>query len=186
MIMADNVAQPAQLQPIPVVLVEYDPTWPLKAKNFADQLRHIGQNILEVHHIGSTSIPGLAAKPIIDLLPVVKSLKMLDQSRKQIEVLGFHWHGEYGIRDRRFCTMSNYAGIRIAHLHFFETDSLHITRHLAFRDYLRAHPKIAAEYEAEKHRARELHPNNSHDYSNEKAHWIKTVEARALSWLIKH
>ena len=107
MIMADNVSQPP-LQPIPVVLVEYDPTWPLTAENFADQLRHISQNILEVHHIGSTSIPGLAAKPIIDLLPVVKSLKMLDQSRKQIEVLGFHWHGEYGIRDRRFCTMSNY------------------------------------------------------------------------------
>ena len=184
--MADNVAQPAKLQPIPVVLVQYDPALPQTAENLADQLRHISQNILEVHHIGSTSIPGLAAKPIIDLLPVVKSLKKLDQSRKQIEVLGFHWHGEYGIRDRRFCTLSNSEGVRIAHLHFFETDSLHITRHLAFRDYLRAHPQIAAEYEAEKHCARKLHPNNSHDYSDEKAHWIKTVEARALSWFIKH
>lgn len=184
--MGDNLAQPPQLQPIAVVLVEYDSTWPLAAENFAIQLRHTGQNILAVHHIGSTSILGLAAKPIIDLLPVVKSLKTLDQSRKQIEVLGFHWHGEYGIRDRRFCTLSNSEGVRIAHLHFFEAGSLHIARHLAFRDYLRAHPKIAAEYEAEKRRAREIHPNNSHDYSDEKALWIKTVEARALSWFMKH
>ena len=172
--------------PIPVILDEYNSKWPHLAEDYAHQLRSIGPNLLAVHHIGSTAIPNLTAKPIIDLMPVVASLLLLDQNRLAVEALGFQWYGELGISGRRYCTLSGRNGLRKAQLHFYEANSPHITRHLAFRDYLRAHRHIALEYQAEKHRAQKLFPNNSHEYSEEKSAWIKEVEAKALDWFTKH
>ena len=168
--------------PIPVVLVTYDPKWPKAANRLSVRLRALGPLLVAVHHIGSTAVPGLCAKPIVDLMPVVISLVALDQERGMLEKLGFEWHGEFGIQGRRYCTLNYADGVRIAQLHFFLADSPHIQRHLAFRDYLRAHPSLAADYEKEKKRARDLHPNDSHAYSEEKAAWVKNTEANALRW----
>ena len=66
--------------------------------------------------------------------------------------------------------------------HFFSADSPEVERHIAFRDYLRAHPATARAYEKEKRRARELHPEDSHAYTDEKAAWVRATEARALAW----
>ena len=92
------------------------------------------------------------------------------------------WHGELGIPGRRYCTLSDTLGRRLVQLHFFKDGSAHALRHLAFRDYLRAHPATADAYENEKRRARDLHPKDSHAYSEEKAAWIRKVEAAALLW----
>jgi GrpB-like predicted nucleotidyltransferase (UPF0157 family) len=135
-----------------------------------------------VHHIGSTSVPGLAAKPIIDLMPLVTDLADLDRERSSVETLGYSWHGEFGMLGRRYCTLSDEAGKRIVQLHFFKVDSPHVERHIAFRDYLRAHSYVADAYEREKRRARDLHPNDSHAYTDEKAAWIQHTEAMALIW----
>ena len=67
--------------PFPVVLAGYDPKWPERAAEFASRLRVLGPVLITVHHIGSTSVPGLAAKPIIDLMPVVTDLAALDRQR---------------------------------------------------------------------------------------------------------
>jgi GrpB-like predicted nucleotidyltransferase (UPF0157 family) len=168
--------------PIPVNLKAYDPSWPDLATWLITQLQAASPLLTIIHHIGSTSIPGLAAKPIIDLLPVVADLNRLDIQRSCIESIGYSWHGEFGITGRRYCKLDDTDGNRIAQLHIFETGSPHINRHLAFRDYLIAHPEIARAYEAEKRRARRLHPNSSHDYSAEKSAWIKTVQDQALDW----
>jgi GrpB-like predicted nucleotidyltransferase (UPF0157 family) len=138
-----------------------------------------------VHHIGSISVPGLIAKPIIDLMPLVTDLAGLDRERRCVEALGYNWHGELGISGRRYCTLSDEAGVRIVQLHFFTADSPHVERHIALRDYLRAHPEAARAYAKEKHRARDLHPNDSHAYSDEKAAWIHGMEAKALDWFSK-
>ena len=170
------------LPPIPVVLAPYDPKWPQIAAKLSHDLRVLGSCLVTVHHIGSTSVPGLVAKPTIDLIPVVNDLTVLDKEREHVEALGYKWHGEYGISGRRFCTLSDEDGKRIAHLHFFNNDSPHVLRHLAFRDYLRAHPDIAASYDVEKRRARDLHPNDSHAYTDEKSMWIRKTETQAIGW----
>ena len=127
-------------------------------------------------------MPGLVAKPIIDLLVAVSHLEILDQNRSEAEALGYQWHGEYGIAGRRFCTLTNVEGKRLAHLHFFQSDSAQIDRHLAFRYYLRSHAPIASAYETEKRRARDLHPNDSGAYNLEKAAWVEGVLTMALDW----
>ena len=168
--------------PIPVELLPYDAVRPAMAADFAGQLRALGGFIVDVHHIGSTSVPGLSAKPIIDLMPVVTSLSELDRRRASVTALGFEWHGELGLAGRRYCTLSDFDGRRMAQLHFFEVGSSNVVRHLAFRDYLRAHPKTARAYEEEKRRARDLHPNDSYAYTDAKDAWIRQIEAKALSW----
>jgi GrpB-like predicted nucleotidyltransferase (UPF0157 family) len=168
--------------PIPVILADYDPTWPERAAEFAAGLHVLGPVLATVHHIGSTSVPGLAAKPIIDLMPLVTDLAALDPLQCSVEALGYRWHGEFGIQGRRYCALTDDAGTRIAQLHFFEQASPHVERHLAFRDYLRAHPQIAKAYENEKRRAQQLHPCSSHDYSLEKSAWIENALCKALVW----
>jgi len=135
-----------------------------------------------VHHIGSTAVPGLAAKPIIDLMPLVTDLADLDRERGRLEALGYDWLGELGIPGRRYCKRDDETGTRIVQLHFFQADSPHVERHIAFRNYLRAHREVARAYETEKRRARDLHPDDSHAYTDEKAAWIQKTEATALIW----
>jgi GrpB-like predicted nucleotidyltransferase (UPF0157 family) len=142
----------------------------------------LGSVLLTVEHFGSTSVPGLAAKPVIDLMPIVTDLAELDRMLSDVERLGYEWFGEFGIDGRRFCTLTSEAGVRLAHLHFYHEHSPEIERHLAFRDYLRAHPDVARSYEREKFRARDLHPENSMAYNDEKSAWVIRVEAIALSW----
>jgi GrpB-like predicted nucleotidyltransferase (UPF0157 family) len=168
--------------PIPVVLAAYNPDWPALAARHAERLLGLGSVVAVVHHIGSTAIPGLAAKPIIDLMPLVVNVTALDRARGRIEALGYAWHGAYGMAGRRYCTLCDDAGVRAVQLHFFGMDSPHAVRHIAFRDYLRAHADVARAYEAEKRRARDLHPDDSHSYGHAKSAWIRAVEAAALTW----
>jgi GrpB-like predicted nucleotidyltransferase (UPF0157 family) len=173
---------PAMPPPIPVLLAPYDPEWPRLAPAHAQRLSALGPVLVAVHHIGSTSVPGLAAKPIIELMPLVTSLAGLDRERRRVEALGYGWHGELDIPGRRYCTLANDSGVRRVQLHFFQADSPHVARHVAFRDYLRSRPDVARTYEEEKRRAQGLHPLDSHAYADEKAAWVRTREAEAIVW----
>lgn len=94
------------------------------------------------------AIPGIRAKPILDLIPVIVSLAELDKFQGRIKMLGYDWWDELGLPGRRYCTKSDpKTGHRTVQLHCNEDGSTEITRHLAFRDYLRAHPELAVEYE---------------------------------------
>ena len=168
--------------PIPVIMAAYNPDWPQMAAGYAEQLRVLGPVLVTVHHIGSTAVPGLAAKPIFDLMPLVTDLADLDRDRGRIEALGYDWLGELGIPGRRYCKRDDKTGTRMVQLHFFQADSPHVERHIAFRNYLRAHPEVARGYETEKRRARDLHPDDSYAYTDEKAAWIQKTEATALIW----
>jgi GrpB-like predicted nucleotidyltransferase (UPF0157 family) len=107
-------------------------------------------------------------------------LDELDRQRIKLESLGYAWHGKYGIPGRRYCTLSNDMGVRTVQLHFFQDGSPQIEHHVAFRDYLRTHAKAAHAYQQEKLRARDLHPNDSHAYTDEKSAWVQDTVAKAL------
>jgi GrpB-like predicted nucleotidyltransferase (UPF0157 family) len=169
--------------PLGVNLEPHDPAWALAAAWEATTLgAALGSVLVAVHHIGSTSIPGIAAKPILDLLPVVSSLDRLDACRPQLEHLGYEWWGAYGLVGRRYCTKSELvSGRRLIQLHCWAATSREIDRHLAVRDYLRNDRQLADAYETEKRRCQALHPDNSHVYADCKAAWICAVQARALA-----
>ena len=169
---------------IAVNLVSYNHAWPRMAAQFSKQLGMLGELLTEVHHIGSTSVPGLTAKPVIDLMPLVSDLAELDRKQADVEAIGYGWHGEYGVDGRRFCTLADPGGTRIAQLHFYEYASPHAKRQIAFRDYLRAFPDVAGAYAIEKHRACALFPHDSTAYSKEKGAWIQRVEKKALAWSV--
>ena len=167
----------------PVELKEHDPDWERAAVKEGERLKSVLRDeLLAVHHIGSTSIPGLRAKPILDLIPVVRKLARLDKARRSLERLGYQWWGEYGLPGRRYCTLEDQtSGKRLVQLHCYETGSPEITRHLAFRDFLRREPQLVAEYEAVKMRCRELHPESSRLYGKCKGEWVERIEAEALA-----
>ena len=166
-----------------VVIAPYDPSWARRATEEAAVLEQaLGDNFVRVEHIGSTSVEGLAAKPILDLMPLVHSLDRLDQQRAAIEAIGYAWHGEFGIEGRRYGTKTDAKGTREVNLHCFQIDSPQIQRHLVFRDYLRLHPAVAREYETEKRRVAGLHPDDSRAYNDGKWAWVARVEAEALRW----
>lgn len=172
--------------PIPVYLVSYDPAWPAMAQHQIEALRRFEPLLLKTHHIGSTSIPGMASKPVIDLMPVVSDLAGFDARREEVEAMGYEWHGEFGVEGRRFCTLNDPEdGRRIVQFHAYEKGSPHARRQLAFRDYLRSHNDVAKAYEREKYRAMSLFPDNSTKYAEEKGTFIRGVEAKALDWFVE-
>ena len=165
-----------------VDLVAPDPFWPARAAAEGERLAGaIGPTLVVVHHIGSTAIPGIMAKATIDLLPLVRSLAELDARADAVRALGYEWRGEFGLPGRRFCPLTE-GSRRLFNVHIYEVGADEVARHLAFRDYLRAHPDEARAYEAEKIRAAALQPNDVLAYNDQKNDWIKACEQRALAW----
>jgi GrpB-like predicted nucleotidyltransferase (UPF0157 family) len=163
--------------PIKVLLMPHDRRWAGLATAEAERIQAAtGTTFLAIHHIGSTAIPGIAAKPILDLLPVAKEMETLDAARSAIESLSYSWHGEFGLPGRRYCKLDDAStGERRIQLHCYAKGDPAIVSHLAFRDYLLERPEIAKAYEQEKWRCAEFHPQDSHAYSDCKSDWIRRI-----------
>ena len=159
-----------------LLVVPYDPAWAVLFEEETLRLRRlIGEPLLELHHVGSTAVPGLAAKPILDVMGVVREITALDPLRAVFESGGWEWKGEFGIPGRRYLVKRDLQGIRSAHLHLFPSEHPEIARHLLFRDRLRARPEVAVEYARLK---RDLAVRFRHDregYSGAKHAFIHSV-----------
>jgi GrpB-like predicted nucleotidyltransferase (UPF0157 family) len=170
-----------------IELCPYDENWPQEAAEEINRLRSVlGKNLIRGEHVGSTAIPGIIAKPIIDLLPIVQSHSRLEESRAALEEAGYQWRGEFGLPGRRYFVRDcPSTGERLANVHMYEIGSPQIGRHIAFRDYLLAHPAERFEYEAVKRRAAEICTTNVNAYNDAKSEWVKACELRALEWAEK-
>ena len=128
-------------------VVAPDPRWAARyAETAARVVAALAPVPIALHHIGSTAVPGIMAKPIIDMLGVVACLAAIDAAAARLMAIGFEAMGEYGDPGRRYFRLHAADGVRSHHLHIFATGSPAIARHLVFRDYLIAHPAVAAEY----------------------------------------
>jgi GrpB-like predicted nucleotidyltransferase (UPF0157 family) len=165
-----------------VVVVPYRPEWPALFEAEARLLATaFGSNLIAIHHIGSTSVPGLSAKPIIDFMPVVHSLERIDDAEAALVALGYTPPGENGIPGRRYFTKGSEEN-RTHHVHAYEPDHYEVTTHLNFRDYLRAHPETAEAYGRLKTELAQQFPRDIDGYSASKDAFIKGIIQKAAVW----
>ncbi|MCS5635451.1 MAG: GrpB family protein [Myxococcota bacterium] len=166
-----------------VELVPHDPAW---AREFAAEANRIREALNGVaaalHHVGSTAIPAIHAKSVIDICLEVSSLQLLDQRESEMVFLGYVGLGEYGIPERRFFRKDDSMGVRTHHVHAFETGSWGLRRHIAFRDYMIAHPDAAESYSRLKEELVLCHAGDREAYIEGKDPFIREHEARALRW----
>ena len=168
------------MKPFQARLFPHDGAWRRvskpKAAAFASVL---ADEAVAVHHIGSTSVPGLGAKPTIDVLIEAREIGKLDGLEAEMAEKGYEAWGEYGIPGRRFFTKDR-GPDRLCNVHVFETGSPEVERHLTFRDYLAKHPETARAYADLKKDLAERFPADMEAYTEGKDAFIKGTEGDAL------
>ncbi|SBS35160.1 dephospho-CoA kinase/protein folding accessory domain-containing protein [Marinomonas spartinae] len=165
-----------------IEVVDYRDEWPdqFSQEKAVIQSLFSNDNVEAIHHIGSTSVKGLCAKPIIDILMEVKNLEVLDDESHLMGALGYLAKGEFGITGRRYFQKGDIQ--RSHQIHAFLSGSVDAKRHLAFRDYLIAFPHIASEYASIKREGASICQNDVDIYCDHKNSFIKEHEAKALDW----
>ncbi len=161
----------------PVIIRPYDPSWPALFEEEAARLRALFQGVeLTVEHVGSTAVPGLAAKPVIDMMPGVAALAEVERRVAAIEALDYEYVPEFEamMPDRRYFRRPR-GGVRTHHLHFVVTGGEFWRSHLAFRDHLRAHPEVAEAYAALKLRLAVEYRDDRSGYTDAKSDFIRGV-----------
>ena len=161
-----------------IFLVHYDPKWKeMFASEKSNLEKSIGDKILSIHHIGSTAVHGLGGKPIIDIMVAVNKLEAGLDLIVGLEKLDYHYESNDSTEKRLFFR----KGMpRTHHLHIVEKDSFVFQKHLVFRDYLRTHPNIAAEYFTIKQEMAEKFHDNRTKYVEGKRPFIDKIVVQAM------
>ena len=168
--------------PSKYTFTDYSVDWPNEFEREAERLRLlIGDELVAIHHIGSTSVPGLPAKPIIDLIPITRDIGRIDDCTPLLVDAGYKAWGEYGIPGRRFFT-KDAEEYRTHNLHVFAEGDPQIERHRALCAFLRHNKAACREYTELKREAYALHPADITAYNGGKDAWIKRIEPVAIAW----
>jgi GrpB-like predicted nucleotidyltransferase (UPF0157 family) len=166
-----------------VRIVDYDPAWPAEAETELRRIRAaLGEVAVRVDHIGSTAIPGLAGKPIIDLQVAVDALEPTERYVEPLARLGYLFVPAPNSPDHHFFAKPPERP-RTHHVHVFEAGSEHELRHLAVRDFLRANPEAAAGYAILKRELAARHPQDRLAYVEGKEAPMRALEELALAWV---
>ena len=169
-----------------ISIVSYDPRWPEAFRAEASLIAAIfAEELLAVHHIGGTSIPGMSAKPIIDIMPIVRNIGKAEAFNEAMTRVGYTPMGEYGIAGRRFFLKGG-DDARTHHVHAYEPDNPEVRWHLNFRDYLAAHASDALECAKLKIRLAAEHRYDIDAYTKGKSAFVKNVLAKAEAWRDEH
>lgn len=193
-----------------VAFTSYNPDWKEQFLTLKQELDSVlGHLDVQVEHIGSTSVEGLSAKPIIDIMIGLKSKQDLDKLPVMMKQRGYIYYDIYNedMPYRRFFVKLDKApeeygfptqiaigetvpeglhnhDIRIANIHAMATDDENWTRHIAFRDYLRAHPLVKQAYQELKQELSQMDWKDGNHYNSGKDSFIKTEEAKAIKWFL--
>jgi GrpB-like predicted nucleotidyltransferase (UPF0157 family) len=158
----------------PVQVVDYDPDWPRIFRSLTDRIWPAVRDLaVGIEHVGSTSVPGMAGKPVIDLDVVAASRSDVPSIVGRLETLGYQHRGNLGIEDRDAFRVP--AGSPAHHLYVTLQDSLAFRNHIFVRDYLRAHPLEAAAYSALKKRLAERFRNERERYQEGKTEFVLSI-----------
>jgi len=164
-----------------IKVVPHNPKWHEEYLQEVEKIHSIlHRETVDIHHIGSTAIPQIYAKPIIDILVEVTDINNIDKYNKDMEELEYIAKGEYGIVGRRFFLKG--VRKRTHHIHIFQTGNFEIKRHLAFRDYMIAHPQEAKHYDELKKELAKRFRYDIEGYCDGKKNYIKDVDKKAKEW----
>jgi len=164
----------------PIEIFAYDPEWPLQfevlRRFFETQL---GELIYEVHHVGSTAVPGLSAKPVIDLDIVLKDLSRLNTATDQLCRLGYTYRGEMGITGRHAFSAKGSTIAFAHHLYICDPQSNAFRNHISLRDFLRSNLEARDQYAKLKRQLAESNAYNMDGYVQGKTAFITRILATA-------
>lgn len=162
--------------------VSYNGHWPELFRAEAEKIRTaLPTTSIKIEHIGSTSIAGLSAKPILDFLIEVQS-GALPSLQGPLVGLGYNSKGEFGIPGRSYFSRKGSSSQLGVHIHAFEKGHPALIKHIAFRDYLRAHPKVAQEYGSLKSQILSSPDVTRENYQERKQPFLEKVNTDALGW----
>jgi GrpB-like predicted nucleotidyltransferase (UPF0157 family) len=168
-----------------IVVVDYDPNWPSLYEQEKDRIvATLGEAVVQIEHIGSTSVPGLAAKPIIDIAVGIANFEEAKAYVPMIEGLGYTYEPEFeaDLPERRFFWKGS-PSLHTHHIHMAEPGSLEWIKPILFRNYLREHPEAARQYQVLK---RELAVRCGPDmeaYVKGKTEFVRSILSQASSAL---
>lgn len=162
----------------PIVVVDYDPEWSrIYEEERTRIIDLIGNCLEEIQHVGSTSIPGLAAKPIIDILAIIPEISIVEHCVKPLERLDYAYFGENGIPDRHYFRKP--SDIRFHqhthHIHMMERGHEQVHKMLMFRDYLRRQPEAVQAYQDLKRELATKYRGDRVAYTDAKEPFVQSI-----------
>ncbi len=166
----------------PILVVDYDPAWPARFAIERAAIRSaLGAYAVAAEHIGSTAVPGLATKPILDLAVVVPALSVAPRLFAPLAGLGYEYVPAYeaALPDRRYFRKGPHGGVQTHHLHMYAQGDAALERYLLFRDYLRAHRERAGAYATLKRALAAQYARDREGYTEAKSDFILETVALA-------
>ena len=159
-----------------IVVGPYDAAWEQDFADIKTELQDaLGGLALRIEHVGSTAVPGLSAKPIIDVDVVIPDASVLDAAISALRGIGYRHEGDLGVAGREAFAYEGKEHLRKHHLYVCPRDSAELKRHLAFRDHLRTHPEAAREYGRIKEEGAALYPQDIGKYIEHKSPFIEKI-----------
>ena len=161
-----------------VVVLPYDPKWASDFQAIKAEIEAaVGHLILDIQHVGSTSVMGMSAKPCIDLDVVISDEAALPAVIRGLADIGYIHEGDLGIKGREAFKYTDKPHLQAHHLYVCPRDSEELHRHLTFRDYLKSHPEAVAAYSRVKETAARLYPDSIDGYMAYKSPCIEELYA---------
>ena len=159
-----------------VVVVPYDEKWESAFSEIKNEIEAvIGDMILGIEHVGSTSVEGLSAKPCIDIDVIIKDYSVFTAVVEALKGIGYIHEGDLGIKDREAFKYTDKPHLMMHHLYVCPQYSEELNRHITFRDFLRINPEAVKKYSSIKEKAAELFPNDIDGYIEYKSSCIEEL-----------